>query len=232
MFKKLLFLFKSKSDIKIILLFLLQKIINIFNKKKIKIEKKYFLDSLLNLKISSEFFSVNAYNFYNHLSSLKKNFKYLEIGSFEGGSAIYISRRFDESKIYCVDNWIKTEDGYSKIDFNDVEKNFDFNIEQYSNIYKIKKSSDNFFSDNLINFDVIYIDGYHKASQVYKDCLNAWKVLNLDGILICDDYIWDHYTEIKDNPCFAVNSFLSKIKGHYQILQVSNSQIFIKKIYN
>lgn len=232
MLKKLLFLFKSKSDIKIILLFLLQKIINIFNKKRIKIEKKYFLDSLLNLKISSEFFSVNAYNFYNHLSSLKKNFKYLEIGSFEGGSAIYISRRFDESKIYCVDNWIKTEDGYSKIDFNDVEKNFDFNIEQYSNISKIKKSSDNFFSDNLINFDAIYVDGYHKASQVYKDCLNAWKVLNLDGILICDDYIWDHYTEIKDNPCFAVNNFLSKIKGHYQILQVSNSQIFIKKIYN
>ena len=232
MFKKLLFLFKSKSNIKVILLFLLQKIINILNKKKIKIEKKYFLDSLLNLKISSEFFSVNAYNFYNHLSSLKKNFKYLEIGSFEGGSAIYIARRFDESKIYCVDNWIKTEDGYSKIDFNDVEKNFDFNIEQYSNISKIKKSSDNFFSDNLINFDTIYVDGYHKASQVYKDCLNAWKVLNLDGILICDDYIWDHYTEIKDNPCFAVNSFLSKIKGHYQILQVSNSQIFIKKIKN
>ena len=232
MFKKLFFLFKSNTETRIILLFLFQKIINIFNKKKIKIEKKYFLNFISNLKISSEFFSVNAYNFYNHLSSIKKDFKYLEIGSFEGGSAIYISRRFNESKIYCVDNWIKTEDGYSKIDFNDVEKNFDFNTKQYLNIFKIKKSSNNFFLDNLLYFDVIYVDGYHKASQVYKDCENSWKALNLNGILICDDYIWNHYSEIKDNPCFAVNSFLSKIKENYKILQVSNSQIFIKKIQN
>ena len=232
MLKKIFFLFKSKTDIQIILLFLFQKITNIFHKKKIKMEKKYFLNLLLNLKISAEFFSVNTYNFYNHLSSIKKNFKYLEIGSFEGGSAIYISTRFNESKIYCVDNWIKTEDGYLKIDFNDVEKNFDFNTKQYSNILKIKRSSDNFFLNNLIYFDVIYVDGYHKASQVYKDCMNSWKTLNLNGILICDDYIWNHYAEIKDNPCFAVNSFLSKIKKSYQILQVSNSQIFIKKIKN
>ena len=230
MFKKILFLFKSKSGIRVILLFLFQKIIKIFNKKKIKIEKKYFLDLILNLKISSEFFSVNVYNFYNHLSSLKKKFKYLEIGSFEGGSAIYISKKFKESSIYCVDNWIKTEDGYSKIDFMDVEKNFDFNTKQHSNIFKIKKSSDNFFADNLIHFDVIYVDGYHKANQVYKDCMNSWKILNLNGILICDDYIWNHYAEIKDNPCSAINNFLNKIKNNYKILQVSNSQIFIKKI--
>ncbi len=230
MLKKIIFLFKSEAHIKIILLFLFQKIINIFNKNKIKTEKRYFLELVSTSKISSEFFSVNAYNFFKHLSFLKNDFKYLEIGSFEGGSAVYISNRFKNSKIFCVDNWIKTEDGYKNLDFNDVEKNFDYNVKNYTNICKIKKSSNDFFLENTQNFDVIYVDGYHKANQVYQDCVNSWKKLNVNGILICDDYIWSHYFEIKDNPCFAINKFLKTLNNDYKILQISNSQIFLKKI--
>ena len=99
----------------------------------------------------------------------------------------------------------------------------------YKNIYKIKKSSDDFFTTNKLTYDVIYIDGYHKAEQVFRDCVNSWKNLNINGILICDDYIWDHYNDIKNNPCYAINKFLRTIKK-YKILRVSNSQIFLKKI--
>ena len=77
MFKKIIFLLKSEASIKIILLFLFQKIINILSKKKTKNEKKLFLNLVSGLKISTEFFSVNAYNFYRHLSSVKSGFKYL-----------------------------------------------------------------------------------------------------------------------------------------------------------
>ena len=231
MFKKIIFLIKSETNIRIILLFLFQKIINIFDKNKIKKEKKLFLSLVSNLNISTEFFSVNAYNFYKHLSCLKNNFKYLEIGSFEGGSAIFVSNKFKKSLIFCLDNWKKTEDGYSNLDFNDVEKNFDFNIKEYKNIIKIKNSSDNFFLDNKQNFDVIYVDGYHRSDQVFKDCVNSWKNLSVGGILICDDYIWYHYSEIKNNPCYGVNKFLKSLNSNnYKILQVSNSQIFLKKI--
>ena len=229
MFKKIKFLYKSQAKVFVIILFLIQKILNIFIKKKIKSHKRFFLDLISRKKISSEFFSVNAYNFFILLSSLPKNFKYLEIGSFEGGSAIFVASKFKESKIYCVDNWIKTEDGYSVFNFNEIEDNFDHNIQNYNNIYKIKKSSDNFFSTNKLFYDVIYVDGYHKAEQVYKDCINSWKYLNVNGILICDDYIWDHYKEIKNNPCYAINKFLRTI-NNYKVLRVSNSQIFLKKI--
>jgi predicted O-methyltransferase YrrM len=230
MIKKIIFLFKSETDIIIILLFLFQKIINIFNKNNIKKEKKFFLKLVSSLKISTEFFSVNAYNFYKHLSSLKSDFRYLEIGSFEGGSAIFVSEKFKKSRIFCVDNWIKTEDGYSNLNFNDVEKNFDFNVKDYQNILKIKKTSDDFFLENKENFDVIYVDGYHKSDQVFKDCVNSWKKLNVNGILICDDYIWSHYSEIKNNPCFGINKFLKTLNNKYKILQISNSQIFLRKI--
>ena len=148
MFQKIIFLFKSEANIKIILLFLFQKIINIFDKNKIKKEKKFFLSLVSNLKISTEFFSVNAYNFYKHLSCLKSNFKYLEIGSFEGGSAIFVANKFKRSLIFCVDNWEKTEDGYSNLDFIDVEKNFDFNVNDCQNIIKIKNNSNDFFLNN------------------------------------------------------------------------------------
>ena len=228
MFQKIIFLFKSEANIKIILLFLFQKIINIFDKNKIK-KKKFFLSLVSNLKISTEFFSVNAYNFYKHLSCLKSNFKYLEIGSFEGGSAIFVANKFKRSLIFCVDNWEKTEDGYSNLDFIDVEKNFDFNVNDCQNIIKIKNNSNDFFLNNKQNFDVIYVDGYHRSDQVFKDCLNSWKNLNVGGILICDDYIWFHYSEIKNNPCYGVNKFIKTLNNNYKILQVSNSQIFLKK---
>ena len=79
-------------------------------------------------------------------------------------------------------------------------------------------------------FDAIYIDGYHHGAQVYKDCINSWKFLKNDGLLICDDYIWRFYSNLRDNPCYAINVFLSEIVGTYKLEKVSNSQIFIKKI--
>ena len=228
MLKKIIFLYKSKASILIILQFLTQKISNLFVKKKIKLYKKFFKDLILSKKISSEFFSANAYNFFIHLSSLPNNFRYLEIGSFEGGSALFVANKFKNSEIYCVDNWIKTEDGYSNLNFQNIEQNFDYNIQNFKNIYKIKKSSDEFFKHNTLNYDVIYVDGYHKADQVYKDCVNSWKNLKQKGVMICDDYIWDNYSDISDNPCYAINKFLKTIKN-FKVLKVSNTQIFLRK---
>ena len=174
------------------------------------------------------FFKQGIENFY--LKKLKHNFNYLEIGSYEGNSAIFVAKNFSEAKVYCIDNWNKTNEYLNHKDFLDIENNFDKNVKNFQNIHKLKKSSDLFFSQNIQNFDVIYIDGYHYGSQVYKDCENAWRFLNNDGYLICDDFIWNFYENIKDNPCYAINMFLREIKGQYKIKKISNSQIFVKKI--
>ena len=71
-------------------------------------------------------------------------------------------------------------------------------MKDFENVYKIKDNSDNFFLQNNNKFEVIYIDGSHLSSQVYKDCLNAWSVLQTNGFLICDDYIWSHYKKIEE----------------------------------
>jgi predicted O-methyltransferase YrrM len=211
----------------VICIFLLSKIKNIFIKSKIKNEKKKHQIILSKKIISNDYFSSSAFYFYNLLKKLPKNFKYLEIGSYEGNSALYVSTNFPNSNVTCVDLWEDVEE-YKGKDFNIIEKNFDLNLKGLSNINKIKSTSDDFFIKNTIMYDFIYIDGNHKFDYVLRDCENALRFLNNDGFLVCDDYIWDYYNDIKLNPCFAVNKFLKKNK--VKILLVSNSQIFFQKI--
>ena len=181
------------------------------------------------MNISSDFFCTNVYYFFKHIRNYN-NFDYLEIGSYEGCSAIYVANKFKVRKIFCVDIWERVKEEYGDgINFNDIEKNFDQNSKTYPNIYKYKDYSDNFFLKNKKSFDIIYVDGHHLAEQVYKDAVNSWKFLNKGGLLIFDDYIWKNYQNLSDNPCYAINKFLKERWSDTKILEITNSQIFIKK---
>ena len=226
---RILFLYKSKTSFYCILIFLINKINNILIKKKIINFKKKHQDLIKEKKITNDYFSSHAYNFNFFLKDLNSNFNYLEIGSYEGNSAIFVANNFKNSKIDCIDNWNKTEDYQDHKDFKHIENNFDHNVKNYKNIKKFKCSSDEFFLKNEKKYDVIYVDGYHHASQVYKDCKNAWNSLKFGGYLICDDYIWNFYKDIKENPCYAVNRFLQEISDDLIVKKISNSQIFVKK---
>ena len=226
--KKIKFLVKSKAPLEVILVFFIEKIKSVLIKNRKKKFKKENQNFLKEKKITSDYFSSNSFYFFDTLKELKK-INYLEIGAFEGNSSMFVARKFNLSQVYCVDNWEGIEEYYN-LDFNKIEENFNENIKEFKNIIKLKKTSDDFFMDNKIKFDVIYIDGYHKASQVIKDFKNSWNCLLPNGILIFDDYIWQFFKNIEDNPCFAVNTFLKSIKNQYKILIVSNSQLFIKKI--
>ena len=226
---KLKFLLKNKTPIYSIFSFVLHKMLNIIIKRKIIRFKRKHEETIKNKKITNDYFSPHAYNFYYYLNQLNKNFNYLEIGSYEGNSSICVANLFTNSKIVCVDNWVGTDEYINHISFSEIEKNFDYNVKEYKSINKVKVTSDVFFKNNNTNFDAIYIDGYHYGPQVYKDCKNAWEILKNDGLLICDDYIWDFYPNFLDSPCYAINKFLKELKGSYTIKKVSNSQIFIKK---
>ncbi len=227
---KLIFLYKSKSSLKVLIYFLLSKIKNLFFKREIIKHKRKHQSLISKKKITNDYFSSHAFNFFYYLKSFEESFDYLEIGSYEGNSAIFVASNFKNANIFCIDSWNKTEEYIDHIDFSDIEKNFDENTKSFDNIQKIKKNSDDFFLNNHKKFDVIYIDGYHHGSQVFKDCVNSWKFLKNEGYLICDDYIWNFYKNINDNPCYAINKFLREIKGYFKIEKISNSQIFLKKI--
>jgi predicted O-methyltransferase YrrM len=227
MIKDLIFFIKNKTKIKIIILFLFNKIIRFFLKSKIKKFKRDHKIYLLKKRISNDYFSMNSYNFYKCLSNLKKDFKYLEIGSYEGNSALFVAKHFPESNIFCVDTWMGSDE-YSGQNFRETEKNFLYNINEFKNVHQIKSSSNIFFLNNKEFYDCIYIDGDHNAEQVFLDCQNAWSILSKGGYLICDDYTWKFYKENNKNPCYGINKFLNTI-SNFRCHLVSNSQIFIKK---
>ena len=68
--------------------------------------------------------------------------------------------------------------------------------------------------------------------QVYKDINSSWDRLNLNGIIICDDYFYGdiNLNTSSDLPANAINQFLFEKKNNIKIVCVNNTQIFIKKI--
>ena len=48
-------------------------------------------------------------------------------------------------------------------------------------------TSDDFFTQNKKNFDIIFIDGLHHADTAYRDIINSLKFLNPKGIIVCHD---------------------------------------------
>jgi hypothetical protein len=55
-------------------------------------------------------------------------------------------------------------------------------------------TSDDFFKTNKQKFDIIFIDGLHIWSQVYKDIVNSLDCLNENGVIVCHDM--NPYSEI------------------------------------
>ena len=147
----------------------------------------------------------------------EKNINFLEIGIMSGGSLILWSNYFKNAKnIIGVD----CTDEYLHPDCRDIE-----GVD-----YHFHDAYDKNFVKNLTNLDIIIDDGQHTLDS-QLDCIELYlPKLNKGGVLIFDDYIWEFYENIKDNPCYAINSYLNELTNKYKILKVTNSQLFIKKI--
>ena len=93
------------------------------------------------------------------------------------------------------------------------------------------KSSSKKFFENINNqkFDLIYIDGSHYAKDVYEDAINSFKILNKGGFLIFDDFLWDFYSEINDNPIGGIKLFIKMFFFKIRIVSI-NYQIIIQKL--
>jgi predicted O-methyltransferase YrrM len=206
-------------------------LINYSINKEIKLKITNFYENTVffygNLFIS------HALTIYNLINKLKKidNQKYLEIGSFEGSSAIFFSRFLTNSNLTCVDIWKGVEE-LSNTDFKVVESNFDKNISKikFNKIIKIKSESEVFFKNNKEKFSIIYLDGNHFFQNVINDIEQSWRILEVDGLLILDDYTWTYYNEPKQNPAYAINIFLNKYYKSLKILDMGQ-QVIVKKLY-
>ena len=227
---KINYLIKHNANIFIIFAFLKFQITKIFFNHFRSKEKRKNKMAIKDKRITHDFFSMNSYDWKKNLKEyLGKDTKYLEVGSFEGISAYFIHKYLKPKKMYCVDTWKGSNEHGPETIFTTVESNFDNNLKDIKNLIKYKNTSDDFFSNNKLIFDIVYIDGLHKYYQVKKDLINALKFLDRDGIIICDDYFWNLDADKKDIPIGAINEIVNK--NNLKIVAVTVNQIFLKKSF-
>jgi predicted O-methyltransferase YrrM len=164
--------------------------------------------------------------------------KILEVGSFEGQSSVFFSDKLldnEKSFLICVDPFFDsgTVDDITTLFVNkDVKNRFLSNISKSKNFNKIThhcNTSDDFFITNKITFNFIYIDGCHNPEYVKRDVNNAFKILEENGILWMDDYLYGNRKEHVGTPKDVIDQFLKENQGKYEIIY-KGYQIAIRKL--
>jgi predicted O-methyltransferase YrrM len=158
--------------------------------------------------------------------------KYLEIGTYEGNSLIWVIDNLFTNK-NSIAHVIDTFDG--SIEHSDLEKNsifsrFLLNINKYRDIIVIHKGYSYNMLISLNNtytnyFNLIYIDGSHIAKDVLADAILSFSLLKSGGIMIFDDYDSD---KEPNNTKLAINCFLECYKDSIEILEMCE-QVFVRK---
>lgn len=155
----------------------------------------------------------------------------LEIGSWEGRSALFFLDYFPNSSITCVDTWLGSPEMKDWPDIEQIEVTFDRNMLEYSErVEKLKGTTLKVLPRlSSISYDFIYVDGSHKASDVFLDSLLAWPLLKNQGLMLFDDYEWDAEVSSEDDkPKRGVENFLQFIDRHYELVH-KGYQVMIQK---
>jgi predicted O-methyltransferase YrrM len=163
-----------------------------------------------------------------------KPINYLEIGAFHGANILSVANSYglhNDSKLYCIDPW-EDYDEYPEYK-NQQSSNYDLfmnNIENSGVKDKIiiKRGYSNsqipLLEDNF--FDIIYIDGNHQPEYVLEDAVLSFRKLNINGIMIFDDYGWGG----PDLTQRGIDGFLSGYHKKIKNLGLLDRQLFIQKL--
>ena len=168
------------------------------------------------------FWFMNNLEIFNYYlpRDFNKSFTYLEIGSYEGMSLLYTLERYRNAKITSIDLWNDSS----------IESFFDRNTKKYLNLIKIK--SDSIIALRELNkdnkkFNYIYIDGYHDGSHVIVDAIEAFKLLDINGFMILDDFMQDD-KKISYQSYEGIFCFLELFRKEIKILYFQNILVLKK----
>jgi predicted O-methyltransferase YrrM len=157
----------------------------------------------------------------------------LEVGSWEGGSAIIFLKYLRRSSIVCIDTF---EGGIDQLnhprlakEIAMIEGRFDRNLASFvGRVEKIK--SDSIAALDALAaagrcFDLAYIDGSHLRDDVMADSIRVWPLIVPGGCIIWDDYEWKPRFPPEQRPQPAIDAFLSDHTGNYRLLAKAKQMI-------
>lgn len=200
----------------------------------------------MDYKFTTNWFSSNEPMWKSLINETKPK-RYLEIGSYEGRSAVFMIKNCNHHSdfyIHCIDTW---EGGveHNKNIMSEVESNFNYNMslatletssrvhltkmKEYSNTALLKLHQQ--ASEKL---DFIYVDGSHQAPDVLRDAVLAFDLLKVGGILVFDDYTWSMEPmgsqDLVNSPKLAIDSFVNCYIRKFYIMRGPLYQLYLQKI--
>jgi precorrin-6B methylase 2 len=124
------------------------------------------------------------------ISELPPNSRILEVGTGNGGSAVFFIGRENVDEVITIDSF----DSGDTANWAGVKSHAEQTLKDYPQIRLIPFSSKvvfkgkKRFGPSLKDFDLIYIDGDHRYEAVKFD-IEAWQTrLKPDGVLVGHDY--------------------------------------------
>ena len=168
-----------------------------------------------------------------------KKLQILEIGCFEGCSTTWILDNLmahPESHLTAIDTFEGSMEHESQ-DLVSLEDRFRLNVSkcEHADRLRVMKASS---EDALLTlrhesarFDFIYIDASHVAVDVLHDAVLCWRMLNLYGKLVFDDFAWKMYVEDCYNPRIAIMSFVQCAAQEVETADIG-AQMWVTKVPN
>ncbi len=168
------------------------------------------------------------------LTPLKDNIlDVIEIGSFEGRSTVWLLENVllnPESTITCVDSFNGGDDLKNDFDWSVIKDRFLSNIEPFKEkVTLVCEDSTGYLKKRMKMADIIYVDGSHSAYQSLVDAVQAHLLLNKNGIIIFDDYLWRGGAYSEGVPKQSIDAFWSAFSSQYEILSIGYQLILRKK---
>ena len=165
----------------------------------------------------------------------------LEIGSWEGRSALFFLNFLPRARLTCIDSFAggqehreaAARDAKEARSLKMLERRFDANVRAFTRrIEKITANSADALAQLGVKkrrFDIAYVDGGHRATEVYTDAVLTWPLIARGGMVIFDDYQWQEMPKQVDNPGPGIDAFLKSIDGQYRVALRSYQVAIVKR---
>jgi lipopolysaccharide biosynthesis glycosyltransferase/predicted O-methyltransferase YrrM len=177
-------------------------------------------------------FNIPAWQDMFHLV-LSKAPRVLEIGSWEGRSAVFLLTTLCATggELVCIDHFdlMGTAEGrerYRKLTHNLALTGRPARVlPQFSVPALCTLLREEMNKDYEAGFDWIYIDGSHRSDDTLLDAELAWRLARPGCIFILDDYNWaEQPLDSPHHPRRGIDAFLAVHKGEYERLSTNPEQ--------
>lgn len=146
----------------------------------------------------------------------------LEIGTFEGRSAIWWSQNIlvhPQSSLICVDPWAGNDERHRQ-----CKRNLVLAGVKNIRVFRMKSQDIRTVPESM---DLIMIDGDHNSHAVLQDLVICWKILRRGGVMILDDYGLEVQGMIGPKP--AIDGFMASYEPFLKVLHIGY-QVILKKL--